>query len=360
MAEMHEHHDHALEERNAYYMDQLFTIGVCGALGAVGLTLWYRQQLMFLAPFLRPFILYCSVGLVVLVAIRAIAVWNSVAEPENTPVDGPDHNHEHLHHEHGECCSHQHHDHHGQEQIQAAMATGGTAGNLSLNVLSTPAPPAVPGHHHDHDHDHGHTHHHGHEQGHDHDHEHGFAPWRYVFLLLPVALFFLDLPQPQYSSAQTSGVVNADSVEDTGLKGEKGTEVDKNLGFLELERFALSPTTREGYAGKRVQLTGRYAGDNDKRFTLVRYKMNCCAADAIPLNAVIVLDNSQMPEPSKAPRLDPAKLRNKWVRVEGVVQFLKRKGSEDYVTALIVAPTKDRPLGELIKVVPQDADPYVY
>jgi hypothetical protein len=378
MSEAHEHHhDHAHEERNAYYMDQLFTIGVCGALAAVGLTLWYRNQLIFLAPFLRPLILWSSLGLLVLVAIRAIAVWHSVAEPESLPVHDHAHDHDHAHghhhHDHGECCSHHHHEHHGHghehahEGIQAAAPTGVAPGSSALNVLSSPpAPAAASVHHHDHDHghshDHGHGHSHGHDHGHshDHDHEHGFAPWRYVFLLLPVALFFLDLPNPYYSSAHAAGLVNVSDLEDSKFQTEGGNKVIQGVGFLELERAALSQTQRDFYAGQRVQLTGQYVGDDDKRFTLVRYKMNCCAADAIPLKAVIVLDNKQMPDPSNSPRLDPKKYRNKWVRIEGVVQFLKRKGSDDYVTAVIVVPTESKPLGEQIRIVPVDPDPYVY
>src|SRR5436305_10125754 len=52
-------------------------------------------------------------------------------------------------------------------------------------------------HDHSHDHDeHGHTHSHAHAaQDHSHaDHEHGWAPWRYVVLLMPILLFLLGMP----------------------------------------------------------------------------------------------------------------------------------------------------------------------
>ncbi len=38
-------HDHSHGDRNAYYLNQLFTIAVCGALGGVAVMLWCSGKL---------------------------------------------------------------------------------------------------------------------------------------------------------------------------------------------------------------------------------------------------------------------------------------------------------------------------
>ena len=99
-------------------------------------------------------------------------------------------------------------------------------------------------------------------------------------------------------------------------------------------------------------MQGMFVGDSDRYFTLTRYKMNCCAADALPLNAVIMLD-----EQSKE-KIPYKELRKKWVRVTGRVQFLNRKGQGGFLPALIVYPTAEEPLSKLIEEIPPDPDPY--
>src|SRR4051794_14893756 len=97
----------------------------------------------------------------------------------------------------------------------------------------------------------------------------------------------------------------------TGAIESKG--VLHNVGFLTLERSANSPVAREEFDGKQISLIGKYQGDDPKRFTLTRFKLNCCAADAIQLNAVILIDSNP-----KIQGLDPKKLKNKWVQVTGL------------------------------------------
>src|SRR5262249_54261500 len=103
-------------------------------------------------------------------------------------------------HGHGEDCGHPHghsHSHGGGGEIQA-QPTGGGALGLAI------APAA--GHDHDHGHGHGHSHAHGHSHSHAHGdgHDHGWAPWRYVVLLLPVVLYFLVLYNPAYDKEPVS------------------------------------------------------------------------------------------------------------------------------------------------------------
>jgi hypothetical protein len=137
------------------------------------------------------FVLWSGVGLLVLVVLRAVAVWRSVGDPSLRDLhEGHDHGyahhpamhphpHDHDHdHDHG-TCGHDHghhHHHHGHEEAVTAQA---------------PAAGAV---HHGHTHTHDHDHAHDHSHSHDDDHGHGWAPWRYAVLLVPVALFLLGVP----------------------------------------------------------------------------------------------------------------------------------------------------------------------
>jgi hypothetical protein len=195
-----------------------------------------------------------------------------------------------------------------------------------------------------------HSHSHGH--GHGHDHDHGWAPWRYIVLLLPVLLFILNLPNDGFAGKDIS----------KDVKGPEGEVADKGyapeLGFKQLEMAALTPESRSENTGKTVKLIGKYVGTDDKRFSLARYKMVCCAADSVPINAVIMLD------PKAKERLDSKKLRNKWVEVTGQVQFLTRPSAKDpskseYMPAVIIYPKADAPLKDLVKVIPAPADPYL-
>jgi uncharacterized membrane protein YcgQ (UPF0703/DUF1980 family) len=103
----------------------------------------------------------------------------------------------------------------------------------------------------------------------------------------------------------------------------------------------------------KVFLKGRYLDQDDRSFTLQRYKMTCCAADATPLNAVIMLSKNST-ETIKA-----SQYRNKWVQVTGQIQFLNRRGTNQYVPALILDASKEKPVEDFIKIVPPDPNPYV-
>jgi hypothetical protein len=120
-----------------------------------------------------------------------------------------------------------------------------------------------------------------------------------------------------------------------------------NLRFKELEGAAYTPDAREYYQGRMVRIIGQYApSGTDRMFTLVRFKITCCAADAIPLNVVILLD------PQSKEKLGPLPT-HQWVEVTGRIEFLKRKDRDEFVTVLKVASPKD------VRPVPPDSDPYV-
>ncbi len=169
-----------------------------------------------------------------------------------------------------------------------------------------------------------------------------------MILLSPIVLL-LGLPGEVFNSAQALSAHDVEaSTRDVGDKGQ-----DFEVTFLQLERAAANEETRNFYEGKTIRLTGRFVGDDDKRFTLIRYKINCCAADAVPLNSIIMVD------PKYPERLPLQKLRNQWVEVTGKVQFLKKLGKEEYVSSLILHPEEGKTLDSIIKVVPPDANPYV-
>jgi hypothetical protein len=293
MAHAHDHH----HEPTAYYSEQLTTIGICGALGAVAIMLWSRDLLQWiLVPKFHLPVLLGGVALLALVIVRAVTVWFSVGKQDG----GHSHNHNHDHsHDHDHAHEHCDHDHgHGEEGHEHAHA-----------IADKP---------------------HTHSHAHDHGHEHGWAPWRYVILLLPIVLYFLNLPSQGLSQFHGKSLdAGAVALESDGGKS-KG---QLNVAFLELERASYNPSTRDYYTGYDVKMKGQFQPSpvSAKRFTLFRDKMNCCAGDAIRLNMVI----------DSPTELDVGALQGRWVEVTGQVTFAKRPGREEYVPALILRKASD-------------------
>src|SRR5262245_1681405 len=201
MAHTHEH-DH-----EGYFLDQLFSIALCGALGAIAVLMFVRKKMLtiILAPAFHPYVLAGGIALLVLGAIRAIALWKYAGEIG------------HHHDEHDGPCEHescgQNHQHHDHEPKGAA---------LGLDVMAQPDKHGHHEHDHGHHHDHGYAHshnhgHHHHSHDHDHGHDHGWAPWRYTVLMLPVVLFLLNLPNEIFSAR-----FQAVAVEDGALEQAVG------------------------------------------------------------------------------------------------------------------------------------------
>jgi hypothetical protein len=402
MSHSHSHgHDHS-----TYYLEQLCTIGICGLLGGVTIMLWYQDLLRYIlaAKFHQP-VLWGGVALVVLVVVRAAALWLSVGRSSGAHEHQHHHEDEHLHdsepcHDHEGCCDHDPADDHDT---------------------------------HDHSHEHAHSH--------DHGHEHHWNPGRYIVLLLPVVLYFLGLPNAGLTSkmnpAQVGEGLDGKFAENTGLqvikhpsrefiqvvavakdspadkagirandfitqiirdndnagkklekpenistktlsleeavmrlRGKPGTKVKLTIqhegeekpletefrratdiigvGFKELEGAAYNPSTRQYYQGRTVRLRGQFARGADPRvFSLVRYKITCCAADAIPLNVIILIDPQSG---TTADHIRPLQ----WVEVVGRIQFRKRLDRPDeFVTVLIVGSAND------ISIVDPDPNPYL-
>jgi hypothetical protein len=301
-------HDHSHDD-DTYHLEQVCTIVVCAAIGMVTIRLAQRNLLFFLADWLHVWIYAGGIALVILAAIRALPlVFSALARRRTsaalTAAKAHSHGHNHVH-EHG-------HDHaHGECD-----------------------------HNHDHadcGHDHGngdaHTHSHGQDDA-DCGHDHGWAPWRYVVLLLPVVLYFLDMPSEGFS-VQT---VNTQLAEGGTNAARKEGVVS---GFLELERAAYSEQTRLNYAGQTAQVVGQVAKSNERnRFGLTRYKMSCCAADAVQLNMIVEV--SEVDEAGKT--FNARAFQSKWVEIEGTIQFRKLLKDGSYITILQVKASDIQPI----------------
>ena len=237
----------------------------------------YREgRLWFIAAKIQPWVLGGGIALLVMVAVRAVGVWlqagqTPAASDEHDQDHETGHDHDHAH-THGESCDHEHdHAHtHGESCDHDHEHTHGAACD----------------HDHDHDHAHGescdheHDHDHAHGNGHGHGegdgHEHGWAPWRYVVLLLPIVLFFLGQPDQGKARADDRDNITGD-VAIRAVNGQGGGQAFE-VSFTELQRAPTNPTSRAFYEGKTIRVKGEYLPRNEKSFTLVRYVQNCCRA----------------------------------------------------------------------------------
>lgn len=351
----HDHaHDHG--DSNSYYLEQIFTIAVCGAIGAVMVMMCValgdsQKRVSFLfgdnqTQHMR--VLFGGLGLLALALVRGIYVWFAVGpKPTEAHAHTHDHNHDHDHdacgHSH-HACDHDHHDHHEHEHSHEHEHGVKTAAPTALTSLPLTATPSLAPAGHSHDHDHSHDH--GHSHGHDHDHDHGWAPWRFMLLLLPVILFFLGLPNNGIAGREVQfSAEDQKALTKIGNTAGKGTEVTL-LTFNDLEKASRSLVDREDLEGKLVQVDGQYRGSDPAHFTLVRYKINCCAADALPLNAVISING---PDQEKY-KVDPAAYSGKWVKVTGRVFFLPQAKGE-YLPVVIIYPSEQNPVSKIVEVM---------
>jgi len=109
------------------------------------------------------------------------------------------------------------------------------------------------------------------------------------------------------------------------------------------------------YEGKLATLDGLFVASPDlKGFQITRYRMNCCAADAIPINSAVLVH----PDWNGTP-LDVKKRHQKWVRVKGRIHFFPKQGSRgEYGSALIVEPDKENPPNKLIEIIDRPTNIY--
>ena len=119
-------------------------------------------------------------------------------------------------------------------------------------------------------------------------HDHGMAPWRFAVLLLPVAIYFV-VPLEALSSTG-GGAVDVDPTAAACGHERQSKGDDFSITFQQLNLAAVYADNRDFYENKTVKLIGQYVPIDNRHFTLRRFKISCCAADAVPLSAVIMAD----------------------------------------------------------------------
>lgn len=293
-------HAHA-EGEGTYFLDQLFTILACGALGLVAILMWQTGVLSrILVPMFFKWVVAGGVVILLMACIRAIAIWQlaGARRAAEAQAEAADYRDDHGH-SHGHAHSHSHSE--GTEADGAHEHSHGTVRE------------------HDHGHSHGHAHSHA---GADDGHDHGWAPWRYMVLAIPVFLYFLGLPRAGVSewerNRNTGSGLQSGSLRKSvallagGLAYPKTQPRTLQLRFNELTEAAALPVRHEAYEGDIGVIRGQFSPRNDREFSLFRVKMTCCAADAVFLETRILA-----PDSSTLRGIQP----NQWVQVEGVISF---------------------------------------
>jgi uncharacterized membrane protein YraQ (UPF0718 family) len=131
--------------------------------------------------------------------------------------------------------------------------------------------------------------------------------------------------------------------------------------FVQLESAAGSQEGRNLLTDRWVNVLGQYYVQEvqnfppyEQLFTLVRFRMNCCAADAVPLKVLILVD----PDIKKS-LPSGRELHKQWVQVRGRVKFVKDQRGV-LVPALILERSDKVGPDKLLEVVPADPNPYIY
>lgn len=271
MAHVHTHeHQHG-----SYYLDQLLIVAFSGALGVIMILLYQFDVLsIFLDKKFHGPLIWGAAALLVLVVIRAISLWVAVGRTQAAHEHSHDEEHEHDH-DHEHC----HHDHDHE--------------------------------HCDHDHDHAHTHAAADDCGHD----HGFAPWRYMVLMVPVALFLVRMPWPAPPEKVPANIIPLTL-----------TKAEQTANDPQQREFQIHQTKDD----KRVQLKGKISNpwNSDRMFSFVRLRMTCCYADAYGEPVKIVVETPKHPI-----NYELVNQRSGWVRVIGKIDYRQLVGGQ-YVTVL--------------------------
>lgn len=316
MRHTHSHHDDA--DLRAYYVEQLCTIALCGALGGVSVLMWQRGMLDYIlaVPF-HLFVLLGGIVLLALVAIKAVTLWLSVGQPQSAHYYVHDHDHSHGHdHDHDHDCDPEHHHEHGT-----------TTADVQDGAV-------MHGHSHDHDHDH----------DHDHGHSHGWNPWRYALLLLPIVLFFLNLPNEALGENYILRQLPKVQLADDGLiPMPVKPEPPEVVPLPSLIDHGYSAAARQAWDGRIVKVAGQFVpGDSPQQFTVARLRIICCAADVGVLWTRVI-----------APESIVGFNAMEWIDVEGQLQYRKTSDGKRYVPVIQLRSDQD------VRRVDPPANPYL-
>ena len=159
------------------------------------------------------------------------------------------------------------------------------------------------------------------------DHTHGNIFWRVVVLAFPLLLFALGLPNKGFSQDWVNrrlGVAETLTVGDVVSKaGDTAT-----FEFHDLNALAYDADKRQSWEGRTVRVKGQLNKIGDKEFTLYKLKMNCCAADIVPLKARVLTSYV------------PTFKSGDWVYTEGVLQFVEQSEKKQFIPVIRVKDAK--------------------
>jgi hypothetical protein len=300
------HHDHSHGESD-YYLQQLLTVFICGAFGVSGVLMYTLDKLPFiLAPAFHIWVLVGSLLLLAAVLVRGYSLWQTAGERAI-------HSHTHDHHHH-----HHHHDHKHDEECGHEHKLGEKC-----------------------DHHLGHSHDHS-----DHsveDHSHGNVYWRVVVLAFPVVILLMGLPNRSFSTERTLKILG--TVQEVQIAENVEAKEGFTSDFDHLASIAYDPQKREGYTGQKATIKGKVRPVSVREFQLYKLKITCCSADAIPLQARIVLNTKS---DSEARAAAGKFATDGEYEVTGRIQFAQEKSGGDFITVLVIDP-KDPDSIRLVK-----------
>jgi hypothetical protein len=180
------------------------------------------------------------------------------------------------------------------------------------------------------------AHEHGPDCGHDHgpdDHGHSHGgSWVYlktIVLSFPLLLFVIGIPNKGFSKDYIDKRLGADV--DLGAVGDVAVKEGGVIGydFAQLASAANDADKRKEIEGRTVSIRGQFKPIGQKEFTLYKLKINCCAADMIPLKARIMTT------------FVPFGFQDgQWVQATGPVQFVEVPGKNQFVPVIRVQNEK--------------------
>jgi hypothetical protein len=175
-------------------------------------------------------------------------------------------------------------------------------------------------------------------------HNRRWAPWQYVILIIPVVLYFLELPQDS-PRMHTNAATRLNRDEDARpsppnakqqlaiahLAGSvivpafKKSRRPYRLALSELQAIARAPDSRDDWDGQKVVVEGqlRHLPSSDREFVLFRLQANC-GADGVTPQAFIIA-----PEPLQFQDME-------WVEVEGELSFRKLSNRDSWAPVIRV------------------------